>query len=370
MKFLAFPLVFAFLFATSTSAHEVRPAVGDLTLEGGRVVLSLDFTAEPIVAGVDLEGISDTNESAGSSDVDALRRLSPEDMEAKIAAHMPEFLKEMSFSADGAPVALEVTELRVGPVGNPDLPRDTRLVLAAGLPEGARSVEMTWPAAYGTLILRQQGVEEPYTGYLEGGAGTGPIAVAGGDAMTGWQTFATYIPVGFEHIVPLGLDHILFVLGLFFFSLHLKPLLWQVTAFTAAHTVTLALGALHIVQIPPAIVEPIIAASIVFVAVENIVAKGFSPFRPAVVFVFGLLHGLGFAGVLEEFGFPEGRFLPALLGFNVGVEFGQLFVIAVAFLLVGHWLGAKSWYRARIAVPASVVIAAVGAYWFLERTVL
>jgi hypothetical protein len=104
--------------------------------------------------------------------------------------------------------------------------------------------------------------------------------------------------------------------------------------------------------------------------VENIVSKGLSPWRPVIVFGFGLLHGLGFASVLGEFGLPEGAFVPALIGFNVGVELGQLFVIAVAFMLVGVWFGAKPWYRVRIAMPASAAIAAVGLWWVVERVFL
>lgn len=165
------------------------------------------------------------------------------------------------------------------------------------------------------------------------------------------------------------MDHILFVLGLFFLSTRLGPLIWQVSAFTLAHTVTLALGALGWVNVPGSIVEPLIAASIVYVAVENVLTSGLSPWRPVVIFGFGLLHGLGFASVLGDFGLPAGQFIPALIGFNVGVEVGQLTVIAIAFVLVG-WAIKRSWYRQAIAVPASCVIAAVGAYWFVERVFL
>ena len=88
------------------------------------------------------------------------------------------------------------------------------------------------------------------------------------------------------------------------------------------------------------------------------------------IFVFGLLHGLGFASVLGEFGLPEGQFIAALLGFNVGVELGQLTVIALAFLAVGLWFGQKPWYRRAIAIPGSLVISAIGLYWVIERTLL
>jgi HupE / UreJ protein len=249
----------------------------------------------------------------------------------------------------------------------PDLARTSTLRFTVPLPDGATTVQIGWAEPYGALVLRQMGVDKPYDGYLEAGALSDPITLSGGGQAGQWQTFFNYIPVGFDHIIPKGLDHILFVLGLFFLSTRIRPLLWQITAFTLAHTVTLALGALGYVTIPGSIVEPIIAASIVYVAVENILTDGLSRWRPLVVFCFGLLHGLGFASVLGEFGLPESAFIPALLGFNLGVEFGQLTVIAIAFALVGLWFRAKPWYRPYIAIPASAAIACVGAYWFVER---
>ncbi|MFN3144234.1 MAG: HupE/UreJ family protein [Paracoccaceae bacterium] len=173
--------------------------------------------------------------------------------------------------------------------------------------------------------------------------------------------------IGFDHIVPKGLDHILFVLGLFFFSLKLRPLLYQVSAFTVAHTVTLALAILGLVRVPAAIVEPLIAASIAWIAVENILFREMKPWRTAVVFGFGLLHGLGFASVLSDIGLNPARFVTGLIGFNVGVELGQIAVLAMAWGMLGIWFGKKPWWRARVAVPASLVIAATGAYWFVER---
>ena len=185
-------------------------------------------------------------------------------------------------------------------------------------------------------------------------------------AMPWQEKFFLFVKAGIEHIVPKGLDHILFVLGLFFSSLILVSLLWQVTAFTLAHTITLALAALGIVQIPDAIVEPIIALSIVWIAVENCVFKQTTKWRPVIVFCFGLLHGLGFAAVLSEYGLPKGNLVPSLLAFNIGVELGQLLVLIIAAALV-WFIRHKSWYRQRIQIPASLMIALVGLFWFFER---
>ena len=189
------------------------------------------------------------------------------------------------------------------------------------------------------------------------------------NAMSWQEKFILFIRAGIEHIIPKGLDHILFVLGIFFSSLIFRSLLWQVTAFTLAHTITLALAALGFVQISGSIVEPIIALSIVWIAIENCYFKQTSKWRPLIVFGFGLLHGLGFASVLNEYGLPKGNFISSLLAFNIGVELGQLMVLFAAATLV--WLiRNKSWYRNRIQIPVSIMIAAVGLFWFIERTLL
>ncbi len=355
--------------AFATLAHEVQPTIADLTVQDGQLTLEMRLNAEAFVAGIDLDGLDDTNEAAESDIYDQLRALEPAVFEAELRAFAQSWLPGLRIEA-GGPVALALDAVTVGEVGNTDLPRETVLRLTGPVPAGASDLTLVWPDGAGDLVLRQQGVEDPFTGLVAGGATAGPIPLEGGAALSGWQTFTAYIPVGFDHILPKGLDHILFVLGLFFLSTRLGPLLWQISAFTLAHTVTLALGALGLVNIPGSIVEPLIAASIVYVALENVIHEGLNRWRPLVVFGFGLLHGLGFASVLGEFGLPPDQFVPALIGFNIGVELGQLTVIAIAFLAVGLWFGRKPWYRKAIAIPASLAIAAVGAWWFVERVFL
>jgi hypothetical protein len=180
------------------------------------------------------------------------------------------------------------------------------------------------------------------------------------------STFVEFVRQGFVHVVPLGWDHILFVLGLFLLSRQWKPLLWQVTMFTVAHTLTLGLATLGGLSVPGRIVEPIIAASIAVIALENIFRPRYSRWRLAVVFVFGLIHGLGFAGALQDLNLPAPSLLVGLLGFNLGVEFGQLAVIAIAFG-VTVWLKREEVYRRRVAVPGSIVIACFGLWWTVQR---
>lgn len=190
--------------------------------------------------------------------------------------------------------------------------------------------------------------------------------LAAGESASPEVGFMRFIALGFTHILPLGLDHILFVLGLFFFSTLVRPLLIQVTAFTLAHSITLALTLLGVIKLPASIVEPLIAVSIVIVGIENVFFRKLKPSRWLIVFAFGLVHGMGFAGVLHELGLPPGQFWSTLIGFNLGVEFGQLAVIAIAFLATFAFRK-KAWYFKGIVVPVSLGIAAMGLYWAITR---
>ncbi len=181
------------------------------------------------------------------------------------------------------------------------------------------------------------------------------------------ELFWTYLQVGFQHIVPLGLDHILFVLSIFFLEPRLKPVLVQATAFTLAHSITLGLGMYGLIRPPTEIIEPVIALSILFVAIENIFSDKLNPWRVLLVFGFGLIHGLGFASALTSLGLPKKSFFESLVAFNVGVELGQVSVILLAWALVGHWFAGRPWYRRRVVIPASVAIGLVAAYWTVER---
>ncbi len=352
--------------AIAAQAHEISATVGDITVSDENVLVELRLALETFIAGIDQTQVADTDDADGAADYDALRLLTPEDLKTKFDQYWP-VMSEKIVVSDGSNLPLTLVSVDVPNNPITDMPRLSTIAFEA---QSAGPVTVTWPADFGTLILRQQGVDNPYTDYLWDGATSEPISVDGVPLPTFWETLIEYIPVGFDHIIPKGLDHILFVLGLFFLAARLGPLLWQVTAFTLAHTVTLALGALGLVNIPGHIVEPLIAASIVFVAVENIMTDRLSRWRPAVIFAFGLLHGLGFASVLGDFGLPEGQFISALIGFNIGVEVGQLTVIAVAFLAVGLWFRDKPWYRRVISIPASIAIAIIGIWWCIERVFL
>jgi hypothetical protein len=281
---------------------------------------------------------------------------------------------------DGSMSKLSTFEF-VAPLPARAAPPATDAPLKLGVPIAA---PIDYPVAYtvqipGAHVSMTRWVEEgmhesdPFVWADRAPVGTAPVAATSAisptfdpDALPWTRQLGLYLRLGFHHIVPEGADHILFVLGLFFLGLTWRKLLSQTTVFTVAHATTLFLSTYGVFSLPSRFVEPMIAGSIAFIAIENIVRPRLGWGRLAIVFGFGLIHGLGFASSLSDIPFPKRDFIVALLGFNVGVDCGQLFVIALAFLAVG-WFRNKPWFRRRIAVPCSCVIAAVGLYWAVDR---
>ncbi|UWQ56042.1 HupE/UreJ family protein (plasmid) [Leisingera caerulea] len=352
------------------TAHELRPAIVNLTVSPtGEVDLSIDLNLEAFLLQIGAEHTT-TDASGRASDYDALRAAPSATLVANFRNEAPPLLQDMSLRTNKTSVAMSLEDVIVPETGNTEVARVSRLQFTAQLPPDATALSWTGGAALGQAVLRVSTSEasEPFfASLLQPGAASEPVVLDGVIVDRASSVLADYIPVGFDHIVPKGLDHILFVIGLFLLSPHFRPLAWQVTCFTLAHSVTLALGLYGLVRISPAIVEPLIAASIIFVAIENLTTTRLSRFRSVVVFAFGLLHGLGFASVLTDFGLPEGQYLPALIGFNIGVELGQLAVLAVCFLAVGIWFRHRHWYRHVISIPASLIVALVACVWFVER---
>ena len=178
------------------------------------------------------------------------------------------------------------------------------------------------------------------------------------------STFVSYLRLGVEHIL-LGFDHVLFVVALILRGGRLLSLIAIVTAFTVAHSITLALSVLGLVTLPAQIVEPVIALSIAYVAFENLTMKSVMSRRWAVSFLFGLVHGFGFAGALAEVGLPASGLAAALIGFNLGVEVGQALIVG-ALLPVIMWLQRFSW-EPRLTKVSSAAIMAVGLALLTER---
>ncbi len=351
-----------------TAAHELRPPIVTIDLtDPPTATIDLKVNLEALLAGIGTQH-KDTNDAPQAAQYRRLRALSPDPLVAEAQSRIESLLRQIHLRIDGRDLRLSLVSLDIPDAPDPSLARISHVILEAEIPPGSQDLEWQWPKALGDNVLRVRlpGEKKLYTTWLKNGESSGPVSIQGLVEPSAGQVFRNYVALGFTHIVPKGLDHILFVLSLFLLSTHWRPLLYQVTAFTAAHTLTLGLSIYGVISLSPAVVEPLIAASIAFVAIENVVSPRLKPSRVALVFAFGLLHGMGFAGVLTELGLPESQYLAALLSFNLGVELGQLAVIAGAFMIVLPWSGRPD-YRRLIVVPASLAIAAVGLWWTWDR---
>lgn len=251
----------------------------------------------------------------------------------------------------------------------------TQLQATGSIPENVSAVNIRFSPLLGNVILK---VVRPEQEIMSAAALSNSyqtrtvnqqLAANSQLSTTALAIAGDYIYQGFVHILPKGLDHILFVLALFLFAKRRSTLLWQISAFTLAHTLTLALGIYGIISLPGDIVEPLIALSIVYVGLENIYrAKNnkTSHTRMPIIFAFGLLHGLGFASVLADVGLPPSQYALSLISFNIGVELGQLSVIALAFISLLPFR-AKGWYQTKLVLALNIAIAIVASYWVIER---
>jgi hypothetical protein len=277
-------------------------------------------------------------------------------------------LRRVVVAFDSTPVRPSVS-FAISRPADATTPAIATIRLTGARPGAARTITWSygWTFSSYALSIEQPGRAAPAVVWLDGSETSAPLVLIDASGGGRWATAVRYLGLGFTHIVPKGLDHVLFVLGIFLLARRTRQVLWQVTAFTIAHSITLALSIYGLVSIPAAIVEPLIALSIAYVAIDNLFLAERQGRRVALVFAFGLLHGLGFAGVLTELGLPRSEFVTALVTFNLGVEAGQLAVIGAAFLLVGWAFSHRAWYRQRIVVPASIAMASIALYWTVER---
>lgn len=179
--------------------------------------------------------------------------------------------------------------------------------------------------------------------------------------------FWDYLRIGFQHVIPLGYDHILFILSLFFFNSKLKTAIIQCSVFTLAHSLTLALVAMGHLHFSASIIESIIALSIFFVALENATQPRLKWWRLGLVFAFGLVHGMGFASALNEIGLPKNEFFVALIGFNFGVEVAQVTIILICYTFIAKCFSQKVWYQTKLVIPLSLCISCIALFWSVER---
>jgi len=392
LSLLSFGLLGSLILASGQSvAHEIRPAVADLSIMStttqdqalGRLVIIIDFNVEMFLADLDASVLKNTDNAQQGEDYDAYRRLSMADLSSQFSEQWPRFAASLVGRAGREALAFQLGGIEVENNVDLSLPRSSKVSIYSYLPDNNSPIEFGWDTKLGPLVLRQQDLtanpDDLYTAYLPPGSISAPIPRQGHAAQSTKAIITDYIKNGFIHIVPKGFDHILFVLGLFFYAARWQPLLGQVTLFTLAHSLTLFLASTGYIVVSPTVIEPMIAASIIYIAYENIWRQRMNAIRILVIFLFGLLHGLGFASVLSDImiddsmpsagGFANGKFILSLISFNIGVELGQLAVLAPAFLLFGLIANNALWYRKLIALPASYLIGAIGAWMLFTRVI-
>ncbi len=375
MKKLLIILFLASLPLSNLLADVVKPALVEINIDKERAVnVEVRASIEALLTGINAQ-YKNTQDAPTAEEYDDYRKMPSDDLQLAFESFRQTFLRSVFLQAGNEKIMLEIASVEIPPTGYTKVPRISVIKLTGQLPGKADSVQWYYPAKFGDNAVRVRQIDaENQQWHWSQWQWLRNDEVSDSFSLTEivasqstLEVIASYITIGFEHIVPKGLDHILFILGLFLLSTHLKPLLWQVTMFTVAHTITLALSMNNIIELPANVVEPLIALSIAYVGVENILARSLHRSRLFLVFLFGLLHGLGFAGVLSDFGMPSDDFALALISFNVGVEFGQLAVILIAFILLRPWFKDQLIYRKIVVVPGSMFISVVGFYWFLER---
>ena len=364
-------ILFLFIFINSSYSHELRPSIANLNIYEEDNILNakllIQLNLESILAEIDFNH-SDTDESKNSDKYKKLRNMSSNELTSQYDFEIKKLLNKIYLNSSEKNYDLILTNINIPEVGNQNVIRDTTVEFNIQNIQN-ENLKFYWDKKLGPIILRVNSVdnEDLYSAFVET------------DKKSDWfnpsfkaeenliDNIKTYIEIGFTHILPKGLDHILFVLALFLLSSKFKPLILQVSLFTLSHTITLFLGALNIINISPQIVEPIIALSICFVAIENLFTDNLRKLRPYIIFMFGLLHGLGFAGIINEIGVSDSLFFVSLISFNVGVELGQIVVIILSYIFIALIFQKKKWYRDRVTKPLSVLIAFVGFYWFVQR---
>ena len=364
--------------------HPPVPTVATIVVREDRQV-SIDIFHDALAF-----ALNDTSARVGDAPMRALLNGPPSELAAACEDARKRILVGLRLKADGVVLPVTVQEM-LSPESvaawskeHPDqrLPCKMDMVLRATLPPDAASATIQFPEIFGEIVvvIERPGIE-PVDFPLAASEVSPPFDVRRSQAPSASAqapdrndvgtlgTLWRYITFGFRHIIPEGADHALFVFGLFLLSPRWKPVLGQITSFTIAHTLTLTLTTLHIVGVPSSVVEPVIAASIALIGIENLLTAKVHRWRLVVAFLFGLMHGMGVATAFNEVGFPAGQLVPSLAAFTVGVEGGHILVLLVAFLLLG-WTRDKPWYRARVALPLSLAISMIAIFWTVQRVMV
>lgn len=356
------------------NADVVKPALVEISIfENKTVEIEINLSLEAAMTGIGTQ-YKNTTDAPTSAQYDELRSLEPNVLREHFQDFEAEFLNSFWLGVNGQMQTLILTDAKLDIVGYKKRPRKTILTYQAQLSEWPKTLSWQYDKVYGDSALRWQVYKKDEYNWsqwqwLRNGKPSGVIDINNPEPLNTAQRFYQFIGIGFDHVIPLGWDHILFIVGMALSSLLWRKLLLLVTTFTLAHTLTLGLAMYGVVEVSARIVEPLIAFSIAYVAIENLMTHQSIIRKSVIVFLFGLIHGLGFATMLKEFEMAPDSFLTTLIAFNIGVELAQMVIVlgVVSILLILRRL--KLNYRQLAIVPISVLIALIGFWWGVERLI-
>lgn len=351
MKRLACAVMAGLSIVATVAAHPVSTTTVSVSVNaGGRYVATITADVDPLIAKLEALSVSPLSNATTATAAERVARL---DALADV------LLAHVMLQFDGVGATPIVESVHLNDAGQ------AIILLTGTTPDGARAISWSSSLVFGSypLAIRAPDGRETVQ-WLQAQERSERVALAG---ATYSFALGRGIWLGFSHILPNGIDHILFVVGLFLLSTRRAQLLAQVSAFTLAHSITLGLSLYGVFSLSPRIVEPMIALSVAYVGVENLATSKLQPWRIVVVFCFGLLHGLGFAEALASLHLSRPEMLSTLISFNAGVEAGQLTVIAIAAIAITLAARARAGWRPRIVTLSSAAIGLVGLIWTVQR---
>ncbi len=364
--------LFLNIYSASSNSHEIKPSIADFTYDENYLNFKIRLNAELILSNIDASKVSNTDSSSLSETYDKLRVLESKNLEQIFQNSWDEIRSNIEIKINNESKQINLIKIKVENIKNFEISRDTNVYFRVLLDNNSEQFTFKWIKNYGPIILREnnnnKAENELVTEYLQSGIISNQISFKENNFSNILNSFSKFFVLGVQHIIPKGLDHILFIFGLFLFSTSLKKLITQITIFTIAHSITLIFVSLSLMKINPQIVEPIIALSIFYVGLENIFKNYIKEYlRYVIILFFGLLHGLGFALVLSDIGYRSSDLFINLISFNIGIEVAQISIVLILYLLITINFANNKNYRIFFQIPSSMLISTIGLYWFLER---
>jgi AraC-like DNA-binding protein len=353
-------------------ADVVKPALVEVVIfPDYRVELTIDLSLEAAMSNISTQ-YQNTQDSPNAEQYDTLRVLEPKELLDKFLPFSANFLQSIELKINHKVQSLTLSNINIDIKGYTKRPRKTILKYSAQVGQPIKTLQWQFRKDYGDSAFRYQlYIKDSYNWsewrWLRNGQSSGLVELNQKIERSTMQRFLEFIVIGFDHVIPLGWDHILFIIGMALSTLMWRHLLLLVSTFTLAHTLTLGLAMLGLIEITPRIIEPLIAFSISYVAIENLFNSASLFSRNLVVFAFGLIHGLGFASMLKDFEMNDYNFMTTLIGFNVGVELAQIIIVITIFGGLLSLKNLKLNYRKVAIIPISILISLVGFWWGVER---